>query len=96
MHSVEAVAAPLVAAKGDDDLMSAPPKPVVAEVAPVTGAWPQQIDAAQVTWDKLSRAELARTEGVELRLIALIQKRYVTTRVRATRQVKTFFEEQAS
>lgn len=89
---------PSGAAHGDDDLMSEPPKklaPAPPVEAPAAN-WPQQIDAAQATWSKLSEPELLRTEGVEHRLILLVQQRYAITRVRATRQVKSFLAEQAA
>lgn len=49
-----------------------------------------------MTWARLSMPELLRSEGIERKLIGLVQQRYARTRAQATREVKTSFQEQAS
>lgn len=58
--------------------------------------WQDKVDAAKVTWDRLSMAELIDSQGIEHRLIALVQSCYGISVREATRQVKTFFQEQES
>lgn len=91
---------PPVAAKGDDDLMSAPQTAAPLADVPSTefsdGRWQQQVGAAKVAWARLSMSELLHSEGIERKLVGLVQQRYACTRAQATREVKTFFSEQAS
>jgi hypothetical protein len=56
--------------------------------------WTGQIGPAKLFWDKLTEAELQKTEGNEHRLATLVQARYAIPRGDAYRQVKSFHEKQ--
>lgn len=89
--NLTAVAAPVGAAKGDDDVMSQPPAKVVDDPK---AAWARLMGPAKLHWDKLTDAELLKTEGNEHRLATLVQQRYDIPRGDAYRQVKSFHEKQ--
>ena len=87
---------PAQAAKGDDDLMS---QPAAKSNAPAATAhptlkerWQEKITAARAMWTKLTEPELSSIEGQAHKLADLVQKRYVTTREEADKQVKSFFQ----
>lgn len=87
-----AVAAPVGAAKGDDEVMSQPPPAKVVEDP--KAKWARLMGPAKLHWDKLTDAELLKTEGNEHRLATLVQQRYDIPRGDAYRQVKGFHEKQ--
>lgn len=86
--------APLVAAKGDDDLMSQPATEDMSlpRADEVDGKWKQQVGAAKIAWARLTEDELLETEGCAQKLVALVQERYDLTYDAADKQVKGFFE----
>lgn len=52
--------------------------------------WKQRVGAAKFTWDKLTLDELFRSEGNELKLADLVQRRYKVNGGEADRQVRNF------
>jgi hypothetical protein len=56
--------------------------------------WQLLIGPAKLFWDKLTDAELQKTQGNEHRLATLVQARYAIPRGDAYRQVKSFHEKQ--
>ena len=86
---------PMVAAKGDDELMGQQQQssPLVDQLK---GKWAQQIGAARIAWGKLTDDELLKLEGNEQKLAGLVQQRYGVTREDARKQVRTFFEKHMS
>jgi uncharacterized protein YjbJ (UPF0337 family) len=82
---------PMVAAKGDDELMGQQQQasPVVDQIK---GKWKQQMGAAKIAWGKLTDDELLKLEGHEQKLAGLVQQRYGVTREGARMQVRTFFD----
>jgi uncharacterized protein YjbJ (UPF0337 family) len=93
--NMAAVAAPVGAAKGDDEVMSQPPPPAKVVEDP-KAKWARLMGPAKLHWDKLTDAELLKTEGNEHRLATLVQQRYDIPRGDAYRQVKSFHEKQKS
>ena len=86
--------APAQAAKGDDDLMS---QPAAKTANPTLKArWQEKISAAKAMWTKLTEPELTSIEGQAHKLADLVQKRYVTTREEADKQVTGFFKKHFS
>lgn len=78
------------AAEGDDDLMSQPATGK-AEHETLKQRWQKQITNAKSMWTKLTEPELTSIEGQAHKLADLVQKRYVTTREEADKQVTGFF-----
>jgi uncharacterized protein YjbJ (UPF0337 family) len=91
--NVAAVAAPVGAAKGDDEVMRQPAPPAKVVDDP-KAKWARLLGPAKLQWDKLTDAELLKTEGNEHRLATLVQQRYDIPRGDAYRQVKSFHEKQ--
>lgn len=82
---------PVGAAKGDDDAMSSPSPPPSQSTEAMAARWQDQLEAAQLTWRKLSLAELTRVGGLEYRLARLLHDRYALSRGLANRQARDFF-----
>jgi len=57
--------------------------------------WLELMGAAAENWRLLSEEELIKTEGHEVKLIALIEGRYGVATGEATRQVREFFAQQS-
>ncbi|MEX2366901.1 MAG: CsbD family protein [Pseudohongiellaceae bacterium] len=95
---------PMVAAEGDDDLMSKNQQPKkqqshqqpqqqpqgMASGDEIKGKWKQQVGAAKVAWGKLTEDELLKSEGHAQKLSGLVQERYAVSRDEADRQVDAF------
>lgn len=93
---------PIVAAKGDDDLMSQKQQPKKTRPQPqqqpqsmastdaYKGKWKQHVGAAKVAWGKLTDDELLQTEGHAQKLTGLVQQRYAISRDEANKQVEKF------
>jgi len=88
--------APLRAASGDDDLMSKQQQQAMPSVDELKGKWKQQVGAAKIAWGKLTEDELLKSEGHAQKLAGLVQERYAITRDEADKQIKKFFDTQAS
>lgn len=75
------------AAKGDDDLMSAPcpPRDMAA------GRWQGQISAARLNWRQLSVDDLVKVDGQPSRLARLLRDRCAFSEALADRQARDFF-----
>ena len=58
--------------------------------------WQEKISAAKAMWTKLTEPELTSIEGQAHKLADLVQKRYVTTREEADKQVTGFFKKHFS
>lgn len=82
--------APLLAAKGDDGLMSTPPLQLPSRLE-LKGRWAQHVGAAKVAWAKLTEDELLKVEGHVQQLSGLIQERYAVTRDAAEQQIRDFY-----
>ena len=67
-----------------------------AEVLARISGWKNLIPAAKAQWGKLDAIELTRAEGNPHVLAGLVQMRYQLGREEADRQVKAFFEKNAS
>lgn len=93
MPKVELVNAPPRDAKGDDEVMSQPPAKT-AVVVDIKSKWKSQVSAAKQEWNKLTEAELLKTDGNEHKLATLVQERQGVVRSDAYKQVKAFFEKQ--
>lgn len=52
--------------------------------------WLLNLDAAQLYWNKLSRAELLQSEGMPHRLSRLLQEYYALSREQADHQISRF------
>lgn len=88
----KSAAAPLRAARGDDDLMSQQQQQAMPSADSLKGQWKQRVGAAKIAWGELTEDELLKSEGHQQKLAGLVQERYAITRDEADRQVKHFFD----
>jgi len=100
---------PLVAAAGNDDLMSLPQPLQQPETQPqdepqqqpqsmpsvneVKGKWKQHVGSAKIAWGKLTEDELLESEGHAQKLAGLVQERYALSIDEANQQVNKFIEQ---
>lgn len=82
----------MVAAKGDDSLMSQA-QTAVPSATEVAGLWKQQMGAAKIAWGKLTHDELLQVQGHAQKLAGLVQERYALSRDEARAQVDKFFDQ---
>lgn len=54
--------------------------------------WPQHVDTAKAAWDRLTEAELLKSEGQEEKLAGLVQERYAITKEEAEKQAQRFLK----
>lgn len=65
----------------------------ISSTTKVTGKWAQLVKAAKNQWNKLSEAEILKSEGRIQQLSVLVQHRYAIERHLAEKQVRTFLDQ---
>lgn len=61
--------------------------------SPVTKIqWHLHVDTAKAAWDRLTEAELLKSEGHEEKLAGLVQERYAITQEEAEKQAQRFLK----
>lgn len=65
-------------------------QPLSASVPAVKEKWRRSVPAARIQWSRLTLDELLETEGDEVKLATLVQKRYDLTRDEADSAVAEF------
>lgn len=86
---------PLVAAKGDDSLMSQAQQALPSPLE-LKGRWKQLAGEAKIAWSKITEDELLNLEGHAQKLVGLVQERYAIKRDEAEAQVRAFLDKHKS
>jgi hypothetical protein len=88
--AVNDAAPPPQAARGDDDVMSQPPRSSLKRSVD-NATWQRQIDRAGKTWSKLNEADLGKVAGDAGKLAALLRQHYAFSSAETDSQIDTFF-----
>ncbi len=62
----------------------------IAKTDAIHNKWQSQVKAAKSNWNKISAAELLKSNGTEVNLTELVQHRYALSKNDANKQVKIF------
>jgi hypothetical protein len=89
--AINDAAPPAQAARGDDDVMSQPPRSSLKRSVD-QATWLRQIDRAHKTWSRPTGADLANVAGDAGKLAALLRQHYAYSGAEIDSQINAFFD----